>query len=120
MYVKVTLVEGHEARDMQDAVRSEVVELNPVQPEELYQEGMDRGRYTPLEVNAEQDALIDSRGGDYLDARNPPWTAGLRWDEAHGGHVIELPTYQLGARPRHAFRTQHGGGDQVSHEAHSP
>ena len=43
MYVKIPLAESHKAGDMQDAIRSKMMKLNPVQPEELYQEWMDRG-----------------------------------------------------------------------------
>ena len=52
-----SLTEGHEAGDMQDAVRSEVVKLYTVQPEELYQEWMDGRGKPPLKVNAKQNAF---------------------------------------------------------------
>ena len=48
VYVEIPLVEGYDAGDVQDAVRSKVVKLDPVQLEELHQEWMDRGGKPPL------------------------------------------------------------------------
>ena len=97
--IQITLIEGHEARDVQDAVGSKVVKLETIWSEELNQKWVDGRGKPPLQMSAKQNAFTCPGERNHLSTRDSPQAAGPWRDEADRRHGIELLAHQLGARP---------------------
>ena len=93
MNIRITLTEGHEARDVQDAVGSKVMKLDTVQSEELNQKWVDGRGKPPLQMGAKQNAFTFPGVRNHLGTRDTPWAAGPRWDETNRRSGIKLPTH---------------------------
>ena len=120
MNIQITLTEGHEARDVQDAVGSKVMKLDTIQSEELNQERVDGRGKPPLQMGAKQNAFTFPGVRNHLGTRDPPWAAGPWRDEADRRHGVEIPTHQLRARPLCAIRLRKKGRGRERHGSEGP